>query len=78
MERTRLIALLGAEPEIECVAFAYAEVIGPERVMIIASVRLAGDHTQVELATTLRALERRLLNYRYVGLALLTLATPGD
>jgi cation diffusion facilitator family transporter len=72
----RLVSTLGAEPEIECVASAYAEVIGPERVMIIASVRLAGDHTQAELAKTLRTLEQRLMTYRYVGLALLTLATP--
>jgi cation diffusion facilitator family transporter len=78
IQHARLVSLLGAEPEIECVAFAYAEVIGPERVMIIASVRLAGDHTQAELAMTLRALEHRLMGHRYVGLAVLTLATPGD
>jgi hypothetical protein len=46
--------------------------------MIIATVRLAGDHTQAELAKTLRTLEHRLMSYRYVGLALLTLATPGE
>jgi cation diffusion facilitator family transporter len=76
MLSARLVSALGAEPEVECVAFAYGEVIGPERVMIIASVRLAGDHTQAELAMTLRALEHRLMSYRYVGLAVLTLATP--
>jgi cation diffusion facilitator family transporter len=78
IQHARLRSALGAEPEIEGVAFAYAEVIGPEQVMIIASVRLAGDHTQAELAMTLRALEHRLMTYRYVALAVLTLATPGD
>jgi divalent metal cation (Fe/Co/Zn/Cd) transporter len=75
IQHARLVSLLGAEPEVECVAFAYAEVIGPERMMIIASVRLAGDHTQAELAMTLRAVEQRLMTRRYVGLAVLTLAT---
>lgn len=76
IQHTCLVSLLEAEPEIDCVAFAYAEVIGPERVMIVASVRLAGDHNQAELARTLRVVERRLMTRRYVGLAVLTLATP--
>jgi cation diffusion facilitator family transporter len=77
-QRARMIAALRAEPEIERVAFLYSEVIGPERLLIIASVTLAGDHTQPELATTLRDLERRLMKHKYVGLAVLTLATHDD
>ena len=37
---TRLASTLLAEPEVERVAFVYAEVIGPERLLIIASVVL--------------------------------------
>jgi hypothetical protein len=73
-----MIAALRAEPEIERVAFMYSEVIGPERLLIIASVALAGDHTQAELAALMRDLERRLMKHQYVGLAVLTLATPDD
>jgi cation diffusion facilitator family transporter len=77
-QRARMIAALRAEPEIERVAFMYSEVIGPERLLIIASVTLAGDHTQAELAAIMRELERRLMKHQYVGLAVLTLATSDD
>jgi hypothetical protein len=52
--------------------------IGPERLLIIASVGIVGDHTQAELATILREIERRLLKHKYIGLAVLTLATFDD
>ena len=55
-----------------------AEVIGPERLLVIASVGIVGDHTQAELATILREIERRLLEHKYIGLAVLTLATSDD
>jgi cation diffusion facilitator family transporter len=74
-ERARLIVALRNEPEIERVPFVYAEVIGPERLLVIASVGIVGDHTQAELATILREIERRLLKHKYIGLAVLTLAT---
>ncbi len=77
-QRARLIVALRNEPEIERVPFVYAEVIGPERLLVIASVGIVGDHTQAELATILREIERRLLKHKYIGLAVLTLATSDD
>ncbi|MFL5311777.1 MAG: hypothetical protein ACJ79H_15170 [Myxococcales bacterium] len=74
-QRARLIVALRNEPEIERVPFVYAEVIGPERLLVIASVGIVGDHTEAELATILREIERRLLKHKYIGLAVLTLAT---
>src|SRR5712672_3211457 len=76
--RARLIVALRNEPEIERVPFVYAEVIGSERLLVIASVGIVGDHTQAELATILREIERRLLKHKYIGLAVLTLATSDD
>ena len=77
-QRGRVLAALRANAEINRITFVYAEFIGPERLLLLAGVGIAGDHTQAELATILRDLERRVMQHKYVGLAILTLATPED
>ena len=63
-------------PEIAGVHYLYSEFIGPERLLLIAGVSIAGEHTQTELAGILRELEKRIMERRFIGMAVLTLATP--
>lgn len=76
--RAEALKMLIGQPEIERVTFLYGEFIGPERVLLLAGVVLAGDRSQSELAYTLRKLERRIMKHDYIGLAMLSLATPEE
>jgi hypothetical protein len=77
-QRGRVLAAIRANPEIDRVTFVYAEFIGPDRLFLIAGFGIRGDHRQAELVMILRTLERRIMEHRYVGLAILTLATADD
>ena len=77
-QRVVALRLLRAIPEIERVTSLFAEFIGPERILLAAHVSLTGDHSQPELARTLRALEQRIMMHKRVGRALLTLAAPEE
>jgi hypothetical protein len=70
--------LLRSQPEIARVTFLYAEFIGPERLLLMAGVEIAGSHTQAELAVVLRVIEQRIKQHPAVGLAFLSLATPDE
>jgi cation diffusion facilitator family transporter len=77
-QRAEAIGLLREFPEIERITFLYTEIIGPDRLLLVAGVSIAGDHTQTELAYVLRDLEHRIMDHKNVGLAILTLATPDE
>ncbi|MEO8925507.1 MAG: cation diffusion facilitator family transporter [Caldimonas sp.] len=77
-QRAMGIRLLKDTPEIERVTLLFAEFIGPDRILLAAHVSLAGDHTQAELARTLRSLEQRIMTHKNVGQAVLTLAAPEE
>jgi cation diffusion facilitator family transporter len=77
-QRGRVLASIRANPEIERITFVHAEFIGPDRLLLIAGVAINGERSQAELATVLRELERRMMEHKYVGLAILTLATPDE
>jgi len=76
--RAEAIKQLKSFPEVERVTFLYGEVIGPDRIALFAGVTIAGEHTQTELAYILRDLEHRLVKNTYVGIAILSLATPDE
>lgn len=76
--RTRAIELIKAAPEVTRVTRFFAEFIGPDRLVLLAHVGIAGDHTQDQLAQILRSLERRIMAHKNVGLAILTLASPDE
>jgi len=65
-------------PEIDAVTFLHVEYVGADRVFLIASVDLAGNQTEAELAQHHQALEDRLESYPMIERAMLTLPTPGD
>jgi cation diffusion facilitator family transporter len=77
-QRGRVIDVIRGLPEVARVTFLYTEFIGPERYLVIAGVGISGARSQTELATILRAIERSLMSRKYVGLAIMTLATPED
>jgi divalent metal cation (Fe/Co/Zn/Cd) transporter len=76
--RAEAIWQLKSFPEVERVTFLYGEVIGPDRIALFAGVTIAGEHTQTELAYILRDLEHRMVKNTYVGIAILSLATPDE
>ncbi len=77
--RASVIKRFLAMPEIYRVTFVYGEIIGPNRVLLVAGVELAGERTQSEAAILLRQLEKRIAEENEdVGLVLLTLAAPDE
>lgn len=76
--RAEALALLRSQPEIARVTFLYAEFIGPECLLLMAGVEIAGTHTQAELAIVLRDIEQRIKQHPAVGLAFLSLATADE
>jgi cation diffusion facilitator family transporter len=76
--REDVTSLIRKYPDVARVTFVYTEFIGPELFLVLAGVGIAGDHDQAELATILRALERELMQQKYIGLAIMTLATAED
>lgn len=76
--RHRLVDAIRANPEVVRVTFVYAEFIGPERLFLMAGVGIRGEHDQAELAAILRAVERRTMQHKYIGPAILTLTTSDD
>jgi cation diffusion facilitator family transporter len=76
--RALTIRLLKQIPEVERVTFLFTEFIGPDRLLLVAGVGIAGERTQVELACLLRDIEQRIMNHRNIGLAILTLGAPDE
>lgn len=77
-QRSQVIAIIRAFPDVARVTFLYTEFIGPERFLVMAGVGISGEHTQAELAVILRNIESGLMVEKYVGLAIMTLATAED
>ena len=77
-QRAEAIRLLKSFPEVARVSFLYAELIGPDRLMLVAGVTIAGEHTQTDLSYVLRRLEERIATHEAIGLVILTLATPDE
>jgi cation diffusion facilitator family transporter len=73
-----LVARLAAFPEVAEVRFLRSEFIGPKQLFVIASVDLVGDSVESSIAKTLRTLEKRLEEDRYVREAVLTVSEPDD
>jgi cation diffusion facilitator family transporter len=63
-------------PEVARVAYVRLEFVGPRQVLLVASVDLAGEAPESEVAYTLRRLERRMEQDPHVTEAVFTLATP--
>ena len=75
--RNDVLATLLAFPEVEAVTFLHLEFVGPGRVFLVASVDLAGDPSERQLAERHQAIEDLLESQPAIERALLTLPTPG-
>jgi divalent metal cation (Fe/Co/Zn/Cd) transporter len=73
-----LVARLASFPEVTSVRFLRSEFIGPKKLFVIASVDLVGDAVESSIARTLRDLEHRLEQERFVEEAVLTVSEPDD
>lgn len=76
--RDSALGLLKGMPEVVRVAYLRLEFVGPRQVLMVASVDLAGERPESEVAYTLRDLEGRLEKDPNVTEAVLTLATPDE
>lgn len=76
--RAIAIGLLKQSPDVKRVTLLYTEFIGPDRILLVARIEIAGEHSQAELARILRRLEQQIMTHRNVGIATLTLAAPEE
>jgi divalent metal cation (Fe/Co/Zn/Cd) transporter len=76
--RAVALRLLKEIPEVERVTFLFAEFIGPDRLLLVAGIGIRGGHSQAELACLLRDIERRIMQHKNIGLAILTLGAPDE
>lgn len=76
--RDSALGLLKGMPEVVRVAYLRLEFVGPRQVLMVASVDLAGERPESEVAYILRDLEGRLEKDPNVTEAVLTLATPDE
>ncbi|MEJ8849657.1 cation diffusion facilitator family transporter [Variovorax rhizosphaerae] len=77
-QRLGALRALAAMHEVKRVTWLYGEFIGPERVVVVARVELKGEHSQAELARTLRRLELSIMTNRYIGRVTLSLSAPEE
>jgi cation diffusion facilitator family transporter len=76
--RDAALGLLKRMPEVFRVAYLRLEFVGPRQVLLVASVDLAGERPESEVAYILRDLEGRLENDPNITEVVLTLATPDE
>jgi len=72
------VQALEAVPLVERVTFFFAEFVGPDRLIVVVRVVIAGEHDQAALAHILHALEVRIMEHKSVARAIVTLATPDE
>lgn len=76
--RAMAIELLKQAPDVKRVTLLFTEFIGPDRILLVARIEIAGEHSQADLARILRRLEQQIMTHRNVGIATLTLAAPEE
>jgi cation diffusion facilitator family transporter len=76
--RSAVLQRLKDMPEVSRVTYLRLEYVGPRQVLLVASVDVAGEQPETQVAYLLRDLEGRLEQERNVVEAVLTLATPDE
>lgn len=76
--RDQALRVLLERVEIDRVTFVHLEYVGPDRVLLIAAVDLAGDAVESDVAVLMDEVERDLGAHPHVERAVLTLSAPGD
>jgi cation diffusion facilitator family transporter len=76
--RSRVLALLLEQPEIDRITYLHVEYVGPQRLFVVAAVDLVGDDVESHLALRFRDLEARIETNHLIEDAVLTLAPPDE
>jgi cation diffusion facilitator family transporter len=76
--RQKVLQHLLARPDIDRITYLHLEFVGPDRLYLVASVDMAGDDVEHDLAVRLRRVERELEQEESIEEAVLTLATPDE
>jgi cation diffusion facilitator family transporter len=76
--RQKVLEHLLARPDIDRITYLHLEFVGPDRLYLVASVDMAGDEVEHDLAVRLRRVERELEQQEAIEEAVLTLATPDE
>ena len=76
--RDAALAELCELPEVDRVTYLRLEYVGPQQVLLVASIDLEGEAVESEVAMTLRRLERQLEEQEHIIEAVLTLAAPDE
>jgi cation diffusion facilitator family transporter len=76
--RQKVLQHLLARPDIDRITYLHLEFVGPDRLYLVASVDMAGDDVEHDLAVRLRRVERELEQDESIEEAVLTLATPDE
>jgi cation diffusion facilitator family transporter len=76
--RQKVLQNLLDRPDIDRITYLHLEYVGPDRLYLVASVDMAGDDVEHDLAVRLRRVERELEEIDAIEEAVLTLATPDE
>jgi cation diffusion facilitator family transporter len=76
--RQKVLQHLLARSDIDRITYLHLEFVGPDRLYLVASVDMAGDDVEHDLAVRLRQVERELEQEEAIEEAVLTLATPDE
>jgi Co/Zn/Cd efflux system component len=76
--RQQVLRELLERPDIDRITYLHLEFVGPGRLYLVASVDMAGDDVEHNLAVRLRQVERELEEHENIEEAVLTLATPDE
>jgi cation diffusion facilitator family transporter len=76
--RQKVLQNLLDRPDIDRITYLHLEYVGPDRLYLVASVDMAGDDVEHDLAVRLRQVERELEEHEAIEEAVLTLATPDE
>lgn len=76
--RQKVLQNLLDRPDIDRITYLHLEYVGPDRLYLVASVDMAGDDVEHNLAVRLRQVERELEEHEAIEEAVLTLATPDE
>ena len=76
--RQKVLQNLLDRPDIDRITYLHLEYVGPDRLYLVASVDMAGDDVEHDLAVRLRRVERELEEFDAIEEAVLTLATPDE
>ena len=76
--RDAALAELCELPEVDRVTYLRLEYVGPQQVLLVASIDLEGEAVESEVAMTLRRLEHQLEEQEHIIEAVLTLAAPDE